>query len=59
LLNGAICKRLVAFNGKDAVDVMRLNPISKFVSYSTFPIILRFTSIAPLEESNENEEIYN
>jgi hypothetical protein len=48
---------LVASSGIDAFDVIVLNPTSIFVYVPYSPIILKFTVIAPLDESNEKDDI--
>ncbi len=56
-MKGPTYKRLVAYSGIVAVDVIILNPTSIFVYVPYYPIILRFIVIAPLDESNEKDDI--
>lgn len=48
---------MVASSGIDAFDVIVLNPTSIFVYVPYSPIILKFIVIAPLDESNEKDDI--
>ena len=58
-MKGPTYKRLVDSSGIDAVYVIILNPTSIFVYVPYSPIILRFIVIAPLDESNEKDDICN